>query len=137
MDGGVRSEEIRDAGGQQSRTERKGRGNFEWPLRPILRFGDHAFGHRQLGENLARSAEQQLTLLGQDQATGVTVKQWDAETFLECADLTAYGGLAEVERFARVGEGACLGDGVQDPPLIPVHTDCPGNYSPQAACPPL
>ena len=59
-------------------------------------FGDHAFGHRQLGENLARRAEQQLALLGQDQATGVTVEQWDTEAFLERADLAAHGGLAEV-----------------------------------------
>jgi hypothetical protein len=45
----------------------------------------------------------------------MTVKQWDAETFFERADLTAHGGLAEVQRFARMGEAACLGDGVKYP----------------------
>ena len=57
--------------------------------------------------------EQQLSLLGQDQAASMPVKQRHAEAFLERADLSADGGLAEVQRFAGMGEAARLGDGVK------------------------
>ena len=58
---------------------------------------------------------------------GVTVKQRNAETFLERADLAAHGGLAKVQRFARMREAACLGDGVKDSQLVPIHPVSPGN----------
>ena len=130
LDLGIEVEELADARGQPSRAERHRRGDLERPLRPVLRFGDQAFGHRQLGEHLARRAEQQLALLGQDQAAGMAVKQRHAEAFLERADLPADGGLAEVQRFAGMGEAARLGDGVKHPQLVPIHPVSPGNDCP-------
>ena len=94
---------------------------FERPLRPVLRFRDQAFGHRQLGEDLARGAKQQLALLGQDQAARMAVEQRHAEAFLERADLPADRRLAEIQRLAGMGEAARLGDRVKDPQLVPIH----------------
>ena len=57
----------------------------------------------------------------------MAVEQRHAEALLERADLAADGGLAEVQRFARMGEAARLGDGVKDPQLVPIHPVSPGN----------
>ena len=66
-------------------------------------------------------------MLGQDQPAGVAMEQRNAEAFLERADLAADRGLAEVQRFPRMGEAACLGDGMKDPQLVPIHPISPGN----------
>ncbi len=49
------------------------------------------------------------------------VEQRHAEAFLERADLPADGGLAEIERLARMGEAARLGNRMKNPQLVPVH----------------
>src|SRR5712691_9765157 len=49
------------------------------------------------------------------------VEKRHAEAFLERADLPADGGLAQVERFAGMGEAARLGDRVKHPQLVPIH----------------
>ena len=133
LDLGVEIEEFANPRRQPGRAERYGRGDLERPLWPVLRFGDQAFGHRQLGEDLARRAEQQLALLGQDQAASMAMEERHAEAFLERADLAADGGLAEVQRFAGMGEAARLGDGVKDPQLVPIHPVSPDDRRADAA----
>ena len=47
------------------------------PLGRSLLSDSCAFGHRQLGEDLAHRAVEQLALLGEDQAAGMAVEQRD------------------------------------------------------------
>src|SRR5262249_29026081 len=49
------------------------------------------------------------------------VEQRDAEALLQRADLAAHRRLAQVQRLARMGEAAGLGDRVEDAQLVPVH----------------
>jgi hypothetical protein len=55
----------------------------------------------------------------------VPVEQRDAQRLLERLDLARNGGLAEVQRFARVGEAAGLGHRVEDAQLVPVERHGP------------
>ena len=84
-------------------------------------FRQHRLGHGELGEDLARRAVEQLALLGQDQSARVAVEQRHAQALLERADLAAHRRLAEIQRLAGMGEAAGLGDGMEDPQLVPIH----------------
>ena len=127
LDLGVEIEELANPRRQPGRAEGYRRGDLERAFGPVLRFGDQPFGHRQLGEYLARGAEQKFALLGQDQPAGMAVKQRHAKALLERADLAADRGLAEVQRFARMGKAARLGDRVENPQLVPIHAHAPGS----------
>ena len=125
LDLGVEIEEFPDPRRQPGRAEGDRRLDLERPFGPVLRFGDHAFRHRQLGEHIARGAKQEFTLLGQDQPAGVAVEQRDTQAFLERADLPADGRLAEIQRLASMREAARLGHRVEYPQLVPVHPRFP------------
>src|SRR6266851_2001602 len=49
------------------------------------------------------------------------VKQRHAEALLKRADLPAHRRLAEVQRLARMGKAARLGDRMKNPQLVPIH----------------
>ena len=50
----------------------------------------------------------------------MAVKQGRVEAFFQRADLAADRGLGQVQRIARMGEAAGLGDGMEHPQLVPV-----------------
>src|SRR6185437_7681153 len=104
------------------------RRHLERAFRPVLRLRQHCLGHGELREHLARGAEQQLALLGEDEASGVAVEERHAQALLKRADLPAHRRLAEVQRLARMGEASRFGDGVEDAQLVPVHAGH-GRYS--------
>ena len=58
LDLGIKVEELADARREPDRAERNRGGDLQRAFWPILRFGDKALGHRQLGKDLARGAEQ-------------------------------------------------------------------------------
>src|SRR5262249_16149142 len=132
VDVGIDLEELAHPRRQPGRPQRHGRGDLELALGLVLALGQLRPRHRQLGEDLMSRAVEQLALLGQDQAAGVAVEQRDLEALLERADLAAHRRLAEIERFAGMGEAAGLGDGVEDPELVPVHRHGGPSPSPRA-----
>jgi len=75
----------------------------------------------ELHEHVVGGAVEQLALLGEDQAAGVAVEQRNLKCLLERRNLPRDGGLAEVQRLAGMREAACLGHGVEDAQLVPVH----------------
>src|SRR6185437_8302515 len=72
-------------------------------------------------EDLARCAVEQIALLGEDQAARMTMEERHRKAFLERADLPADGGLAEVQRFAGMGEAARFRHSVENSELVPIH----------------
>ena len=71
--------------------------------------------------NTSARTEQQIALLGEDQAAGMAVKQRHREFLLERAHLPRHRRLREPELLAGMGEAAGLGGGVKDFKLVPVH----------------
>ena len=118
---GVGGQEPAEPRRQPVRPEPDRRGHLQPPGRLLLAFGQQRLRHRQLGEHVAHRAVEALALLGQDQAAGVAMEQRDLQVLLQRRDLSAHGGLAEVQRIARVGEAAGFRDSVEHPQLVPVH----------------
>ncbi len=120
-DVGIHLEEGLQPRGKPGRAETHRRRHLQPPGRLLLAFREQGLGHRELGEHLAHRAVQALALLRQNQAAGMAVEQRHLQRLLQRRDLAGYGGLAEVQRFARMGEAAGLGNGMEDPQLIPIH----------------
>ena len=91
------------------------------PRRPLARLDEAGAGVLQAQLHVARGAEQQVALLGQDQAAGVAVEQRRLQLALQRADLPAHGRLAQAEVVAGPREAAGLRDVVEDADLVPVH----------------
>src|SRR5262249_43299278 len=83
--------------------------------------GEEGLGGRELVHDLARRAEQHLTLLGQHQPARMTVEERDLKLLLERRYLPADSGLAHAQCLTGVGETAGLGGGMKDTELVPVH----------------
>jgi hypothetical protein len=49
------------------------------------------------------------------------MKQGDLQAILKRRHLTADGGLAQVQRFARLGKALRLRDGIENAEFIPIH----------------
>ncbi len=58
---------------------------------------------------------EEFALLGQQQATGVTMEQRRFQRSFQRADLSAHRGLAEIERVTGPGKTARVGDRVKYP----------------------
>ena len=83
---------------------------------------DQAAAHRvELQRDVVHGVEQGLALFGQDESAGVAVEKRRAEILFQRADLPADRGLAEAERFARMGERARFGRGLEYAQLVPIH----------------
>ena len=76
----------------------------------------------QLGEDVVGGTKQQLSLLRQHEAAGVTMEQRDLEILLQRADLPADRRLAHIELVAGMREGAGFRGRVEDAELVPIHT---------------
>ncbi len=127
----VELEELANPRRQPARAEGDGGRDLERAFRAVLQLGEEALGHGELGEDLARRREQQLALLGQDEAAGMAMEQRHGEALLERADLPADRRLAEVQRLTRMGEAAGLGNRVENPQLVPVHPPSPNGIAPR------
>jgi hypothetical protein len=71
--------------------------------------------------HVAGGAEQQVALLGQDQAAGMPVEQRRLQFALEGADLPADRRLAESDVIARPREAAGFRDVEENPDLVPIQ----------------
>ena len=96
-------------------------GDAQIAVRPLAAVGELGARRLELHEHVVRGAEQQIALLGQDQAARMAVKQRDRELLLERAHLARHRRLRQPELFAGMGETSRLGGGVKDLELIPVH----------------
>src|SRR6266403_3520359 len=65
----------------------------------------------------------------------MAVKQRNAQAFLKRADLPAYRRLAEIQRFASMGETSRLCHGMEYPQLIPIHCHFPWSAPTEPARP--
>src|SRR5260370_614057 len=86
------------------------RGDFGWRLATVSDMRAYLV---ELDAHVLRGAEQQFTLLGQDQATRMPMEERCLELLFERADLPADGRLAEVENLPRMGEGTGIGRGLK------------------------
>ena len=68
-----------------------------------------------------RGAEQKITLLGEDQAAGVTMKQRNRQFLFKCAVLARNGRLRQAELLAGMREAPGFGRRVKHLELIPIH----------------
>ena len=80
--------------------------------------------------HVAHGAEQHFALFGQNETSGVAVKQRRAKVGLQRTDLTTYRRLAETQRLAGMGERPSVGGRLEDAQLIPVHERFPGPTGP-------
>src|SRR5439155_21036170 len=118
---GIDFEELAHARGEPGRAQGDRGRHFELALGPVLALGELGLGHRQLGEHLMSRPVKEFALLGQNQTTGVTMKQGDADAFLQRTDLAADRGLAEVQGLAGMGEASRLGHRMEYAQLVPIH----------------
>src|ERR1700727_2534998 len=68
-----------------------------------------------------RGAEQQVALLGQDQATRMAMEQRDRQFLFECRDLARNGRLRQTELLAGMREASCFGRRVKHLQFVPIH----------------
>jgi hypothetical protein len=66
-------------------------------------------------------AEQQVALLGEDQAAGMAVEQRDRKLLLQRADLARYRRLRQAKLLAGMREAPCFRSRVKDLQLVPIH----------------
>ena len=96
-------------------------GDLQIAGRPLGGLDQPGAGVVQAQLHVARRAEQQVALLGEQQAPRMAVEQRRLELALEGADLAAHGRLAETDVVAGLGEAARLRDVQEDPDLIPIQ----------------
>ncbi len=125
---GVAVVEMLQPGRQPERAEAHGGGDAQLAEHLLLAVLDAgAGGLEALGHGAGR-IEQELALLGQDQAAGVAVEERGRERLLQPADLPADGGLRQAQRLAGMGERARVRDRVEDAQLVPVHDADPVRF---------
>jgi len=73
-----------------------------------------------------RGLVKDFTLFGQNQTAGMTVEKRCVDAFLKVADLSANGGLAQIQRLAGMGKASGFGDGVKNSEFVPVHRNAFG-----------
>ena len=89
--------------------------------RPLTAVGEFRPRRLQLHEHVMGRAEQQVALLGQDEAAGVAVEQRHRKFLLERADLAGDGRLRQAELFAGMREASSFRCGVKHLQLVPIH----------------
>ena len=94
---------------------------FNSPEGRSLRLDEAGLGGFQPHAHVPGGPEQQVALLGQDQAAGMTVEEGRLQLALEGADLTADGGLAQAQIVTGPREAAGFRDRIENPDLVPVH----------------
>ena len=122
---GIEVEELGDPLRQPDRAEADGGRHLEFAGRPLARLDEAGAGRLEPHAHVARGAEEQVALFGQDQAAGMAVEERRFQLALEGADLPAHGGLAEAEVVPGAREAAGFGDRVENPDLVPVHGGIP------------
>ena len=120
-DVGIEVEELADPRRQPVDADAGRGGDLQLAVRPLAAVGQLGARRFQLHEHFMRGAEEQLALLGEDQAARMAVEQRDPELLLERADLPRHRRLRQAELLARMGEAAGLGGGVEDLELVPIH----------------
>ena len=122
---GIEVEELGDPLRQPDRPEADGRRHLEVAGRPLARLDEAGAGGLEPHPHVARRPEQQVALLGQDQAAGMAVEERGLQLALEGADLPADRGLAEAEIVPGAREAASFGDRIENPDLVPIHDGVP------------
>ena len=74
-------------------------------------------------QQLIAGIKQQLTLLCQNQPSGMSVEKRGVQAFFQRADLAADGRLRQMQRFASMGQAASIRYCVKYPQLVPVHPE--------------
>jgi hypothetical protein len=117
----IKVDELGDARRQPYRAEADRGGDAQFARRLVLGIHEPRLGGGKLGEYIMRSAVEHLALLGQNQATGVAMKQRNVQLLLQRADLPAHGRLREAKLMAGMSEAAGISDGMKNPQAIPIH----------------
>ena len=87
----------------------------------ILAVADAGGGGIKPLEHGARGIKQQFALLGENQPTGMAVKQGGIQRFFQRSNLAADRRLRQVKLIPRMRQAADLGDRMKDSKLVPIH----------------
>ena len=101
--------------------ERRRRRDLEVAARPLAAVGELGARRLQLHEHVMRGAEQQVALLGEDQAARMAVEQRHRELLLQRADLARHRRLRQAELLAGMREAARFRRRVKHLQLVPIH----------------
>ena len=117
----VKVEKLRDALGQPDRAEADRGRHLQLARGALAGLDEAGLGGLEPHAHVAGGPEQQVALLGEDQAPGMAVEQGSLQLALERADLAADSGLAQAQIVTGAREASRFGDGVENPDLVPVH----------------
>ena len=126
---GIAVEELTQMRGEPERPDPDGSADPKEARRDVPALAQRRLHRRHALRELARRLEQDLALLGQHQAAGMTMEERRAQVLLERADLPADRRLAEAKAVGGTREAAGLGDGVKDANAIPVEHAGPSLFS--------
>lgn len=118
---GIELQELLDLVGQPALAEADRRRHTQLAARLVGRLGQLHLDRFELQENVVCGAVKQFALFGQDQPASMAMKQLDADILLECADLTADGGLGQMQFVGCVRERSRFGSRVKNTQLVPVQ----------------
>ncbi len=75
----------------------------------------------ELEDYITHGAEQHFSLLGENEAARMTMKQWRAQVSFQSSNLTAYRRLAKAQGLARMRKRPSVSGRLKDAQLIPIH----------------
>ena len=123
----VEVEEFRDAVGEPDAADPDSRRDLEISGRPLICFVQSLARRLYAQADVLRGSEENITMLGQDQAAGVTMEERNVQIALEGADASADGGLVQVELFSGPGKASSFCHGKEEFDLVPIQDD-PSRY---------
>lgn len=117
----IELQELLDLVGEPALAETDCGRHAQLAARLVGRLGQLHLDRFELQQNVMGRAIEQLALFGQDEAARVAVEKLDANVLLESTDLSANGGLRQVQLVGRMRERARFGSRVKDTQLIPIQ----------------
>src|SRR5664279_1382599 len=100
----IKFEKRPQARRQPAHADAEAGGDPQIAIRLFAAFIQRHLGGVELGHDLAHRAQEKFTLLGQDKAARVTMKQRNFQIEFEGAHLPAYRRLAEAKSLTRMGK---------------------------------
>ena len=118
---GIEVDEFAEPRREPMHADARARRHLQLAVRLLAAVGELGARRFELHEHVVGGPVEHFALLGQDQSACVPMEQRDRKLLLERRHLTRHRRLRQPELLARMGEAACLGGGVKDLKLVPIH----------------
>ena len=121
VDVGIELDELAQPRGEPMHADAGRRRDPQVAVRSLAAVGQLGARGLELHEHVVGGVMEELALFGKNKSARVSMEKRDPEFLFERRYLSRYRRLRQTELFARVGEAAGLGSGVEYFEFVPVH----------------